>query len=81
MIQYLPMGGFKLLTKDEISSLDRSEYHENSKEGLFLEVELEYPRELHDLHNEYPLAPDKLLVTSEMLSPYCQELKRKFNNK
>ena len=48
---------------------------------MILEVELEYPQELHDLHNEYPLAPDKLLVTSEMLSPYCQELKRKFNNK
>ena len=78
MIQYLPMGGFKLLTKDEISSLDRSEYHENSKEGLILEVELEYPQELHDLHNEYPLAPDKLLVTREMLSPYCRELKSKF---
>ena len=41
-------------------------------------MELQYPRELHDLHNEYPLAPDKLLVTREMLSPYCRELKNKF---
>ncbi len=26
-----------------------------------LEVDLEYPKELHDLHNEYPLAPEKRL--------------------
>ncbi len=27
-----------------------------------LEVDLEYPKELHDLHNEYPLAPEKLTI-------------------
>ncbi len=27
-----------------------------------LEVDLEYPKELHDLHNEYPLAPERLIV-------------------
>ena len=30
------------------------------------------------MHNEYPLALEKLLVTHEMLSPYCQELKSRF---
>ena len=54
MIQYLPTGSFKWLTEDETRSLDLSKYHEDSEEGLILEVDLEYPQELHDLHNEYP---------------------------
>ena len=71
------MGGFKWWTEDEISSLDHSKCHDDSKEGVILEVDLEYPRKLHDLHNEYPLAPKKLLITRQMLSPCCKELKSK----
>ena len=29
-----------------------------------LEVDIEYPKELHDLHNEYPLAPESLNVNN-----------------
>ena len=36
--------------------------------GYFLEVDLEYPEELHELHNDSPLAPEKLAVSSDMLS-------------
>ena len=32
------------------------------KRSCILEVDLEYPKELHDLHNEYPLAPESLNV-------------------
>ncbi|XP_063420723.1 uncharacterized protein LOC134705941 [Mytilus trossulus] len=41
--------------------------------GFILEVDLEYPRELHDDHNEYPLAPEKLKVTNDTLSPYAEK--------
>ena len=37
---------------------------------------LEYRAELHDLHNDYPLAPEQKLVTQDMLSPYAAELKQ-----
>jgi len=30
--------------------------------GCILEVDLEYPKVLHDLHNDYPLAPERLMV-------------------
>ena len=29
---------------------------------VFLEVDLEYPKDLHDLHGEYPLAPEQLKI-------------------
>ena len=37
-------------------------------------MDLEYPPHLHDLHSDYPLAPEKMKVTTDMLSPYCQQL-------
>ena len=35
-------------------------------EGYFLEVDLEYSDKLHDLHNNCPLAPEKIAVSSDM---------------
>ena len=49
--------------------------------GYFLEVDLEYPDELHKLHNDYPLAPEKLAVFSDMLSKYCKEIASRFKIK
>ena len=45
-----------------------------SDRGYILEVDLEYPDELHELHNDYPLAPEKLAVSSDMLSKYCKKI-------
>ena len=47
---------------------------EKSLIGYFLEVDLEYPDKLHELHNDYPLTPEKLAVSSDMLSKYCKNL-------
>ena len=47
---------------------------EKSPIGHFLEVDLEYPDELHELHNDYLLASEKLAVSSDMLSKYCKRI-------
>ena len=79
MSQYLPTGGFKWLTQKRINKTNLGEYVENSKKGLILEVDLEYPKELHDLHNDYPLGPKKIKVAKNMLSDYCKKIADKFN--
>ena len=78
MSQYLPTGGFEWLTEEEV---DLSKYNDESEKGLILEVDLEYPQELHDLHNDYPLAAEKIKVTEDMLSPYCRKIAEKFRVK
>ena len=45
-------------------------YSDDSPIGYFLEINLDYPDELHNLHNDYPLAGEKIKVTKEMLSEY-----------
>ena len=68
MNQPLPYGRFDWLNEHEISKLDLDSVSENSSIGYFLEVDLEYPSELHDYHNDYPLAPEKLEISSDMSS-------------
>ena len=47
-----------------------NEYTSNSSKGCVLEIDLEYPKELRELQNDYPLAPDKIEIKREMLSDY-----------
>ena len=79
MSQYLPTGNFKWMTEKQINKINLATYKEDSKKGLILEVDLEYSRKLHDFHNDYPLGPEKVKVTENMLSNYCKKIKEKYN--
>ena len=59
MSQYLPTGNFKWMSDKEIKRIDLGKYKADGKKGLILEVDLEYPQELHDLHNDYPVAKER----------------------
>ena len=76
MNEYLPYKGFKWLKS--IDKFDIMSISEKSSIGYFLEVELKYPEELHELHNDFPLAPEKLTVPSDMLSKYCNKIGDKY---
>ena len=67
----MPYGGFKWLNQKEIDKLLLNSIGENSSDGYILEVDLEYPDELHKLHNDYPLASEKLEISCNMLSEHC----------
>ncbi len=64
----MPFGGFKWLTPDEISQILWQEQTVDQDTGYIIECDIDYPEELHELHNDYPLAPEKLTVTEEDIS-------------
>ena len=78
MGQYLPIGGFMWVEVSERE--DWAEFILNLKDeqdvGYMFEVDLEYPEHLHDLHDAYPLAPEKIKIKEEYLSEYQKELGR-----
>ena len=67
MSQSPPAAGFKWLDPVKFN-LDK--YDDNISKGCALEVNLEYSKELKNLHNDYPVAPDKLEIKKEIFSDY-----------
>ena len=57
MSKFLPTSGFKWT---DLKEFDLNKYTSNSSKGCVLEVDLEYPEELRELHNDYPLALGKI---------------------
>jgi hypothetical protein len=74
MTQALPLGDFRFLSRDEIDRLDIDSLSDDASQGYIFEVDLSYPKELHKLHSDFPVAPQRVKVTADMLSPYCKSL-------
>ena len=69
MMKPLPVGDFKWMNEKELGHWDDF--------TCILEVDLEYPRGLHDLHNDYPLAPERLKINNvEKLIPNLWDKKK-----
>ena len=78
MSDYLPYGEFQWLKN--LDDFDANLISENSPIGYILEVDLKYPDELHKLHNDYPLAKEKLAITYDM-SDYCKKIADEYGRK
>ena len=64
----------KWLNQKEIDKFDVNSIECNCIDGYVLQVDLEYPDEMHEMHNDYPLAPEKLKINHDMLSNYCSNI-------
>ena len=71
MSQKLPVNGFKWTDTSETSALARNNiineefiknYNENDKKGYILEVDIKYPKKLHNLHSDLPLLPERMEI-------------------
>ena len=73
--KFLPRSGFKWVDPKEF---ELSKHTRNSLKDCILENDLEYPKELCELHNDYPLAPDKMEIKKEM-SDYQKKIADFYN--
>jgi hypothetical protein len=62
MSKYLPYGGFVWSNTD----IDVLNIPDNSSKGYILEVDLNYPKELHNLHSDFPLAPENQIGNEKL---------------
>ena len=76
MSKFLPISGFKWIDRKEI---DLNNDTGNNSKRCFLEVTLEWQKELPQLHNDLPLAPDKIDHKWEMLSEYQLKIAELYN--
>ena len=79
MSEYFPYDGFTWLKN--VDEFDVIPIREKSPIGYFLEVDLKYPNKLHELHKDYPLALERLAVSSNILSNYFKKIANRYEIK
>ena len=75
MSQKLPVNGFKWIENNEINEELIKNYDENNDKGYILEVDVKYPRKLHDLHGDLPFLPKRMKIDK------CKKLVCNLRNK
>ena len=74
MSKYFLVDGIKWWTQNEIDELDVSTVRKYNPKGCILEVDLEYPKELHHLLNYYPLTNEKIEIEEVLYQIIAQKL-------
>ena len=75
MSQKLPVNGFKWIDSNEINEEFIKNYNENNKKGYILEVDVKYPKKLHDSHSDLPFLPRRMKIDK------CKKLVCNLQNK
>ena len=62
MSKKLPVNGFKWADNDKINEEFIKNYNENDKKGYTFEVDVKYPKKLHELHSDLPFLPERMEI-------------------
>ena len=78
MSKKLPVNGFRWLDSDKINEINKEfikNYNENDNKGYIFEVDVRYPKRLHDLHSDIPFLPERIEINK------CKKLICNLSNK
>ena len=76
MSKKLPVNNFKWV--NDVTQINEDfikNYNENSSKGYILEVDVKYPKKLHDLHSDLPFLPRRMKIDK------CEKLVCSLHNK
>ena len=73
MSEKLPTRNFRWLSQQELETFNIIEIDTNGETCYILKVDLKYPKELHDIHNDYPLALECKYIKKVDISPYNKQ--------
>ena len=62
MSKKLPVNGFKWTDNDKINEEFIKNYNENDKKEYIFEVDVKYPKKLHELHSHLPFLPERMEI-------------------
>ena len=79
MSQYLTISNLKWVKNIDEIEQKLMRIKSNSSTGYILEVDLECLKKLHDMFNDYPLAPEKINIPKEWLCDYCLKIENVHN--
>lgn len=81
MVEALPTGDFRFDALVDENKNEAINADGDADEGFILKIDLDYPNKIHDAHNDYPLAAERVAVENDMLSDYAKSLKKNMNMK
>ena len=62
------------MLEQQLENFDANSIPDDAETSCILEVDLEYPAAIYDIHSDSPVAPESRTVQVEDLSPYSQQL-------
>ena len=79
--QFLPTRNFRFekVTKELVKKVLSTS--KNSSRGYILECDLTYPEKLHEKHRNFPLCPEKMEISPDMLSDFQRRCHKQLGTK
>ena len=77
----IPQGDFKFLSHEETRNIDWLTIDLKGNTGYFVEADIDYPESIWEQTKDFPLAPENIDITYDMLSPFQKSALKNIYNK